>query len=192
MRILIAGLGNIFAGDDGFGCAVAAALAETSVETSAKASAKTSPKTFLPGGTVVRDFGIRGVHLAYELLDRYDLVVIVDAVSRGGVPGTCYVIEHTGDPERPAPDDAAPLLDAHDMTPDEVLALVPTLGGSLPRVVIVGCEPESIEPGMGLSAPVASSVATAVTLVSGIVHRGFAEADAEGLAALGAARTGGG
>lgn len=172
MRTLIAGLGNIFAGDDGFGCAVAEAL----------------DPARLPAGTQVQNFGIRGVHLAFELLERYDLVVIVDAVSRGGAPGTCYVIEHGADPERPAADAAAPLMDAHDMAPDEVLALVPMLGGSVGRVVVVGCEPESIVPSMGLSATVASSVGPAVELVTEIVD----QAVRPGPAAADAARSGGG
>lgn len=148
MRTLIAGLGNIFESDDGFGCAVADALAEMSV----------------PADTEVHDFGIRGVHLAYQLLDGYDLVVIIDAVTRGGDPGTVYVIEHAADADRPEPSDDGPLLDAHDLAPDEVLALVPALGGTLGRVVVVGCEPETVAPGMGLSAAVARSVERAASL----------------------------
>lgn len=154
MRTLIAGLGNIFAGDDGFGCAVAESL----------------DPARLPAGTEVRNVGIRGVHLAFQLLEGYDLVVIVDSVCRGGVPGTCYVIEHGPDREPPAADGTAPLLDAHDMAPDEVLGLVPMLGGNVGRVVVVGCEPESIAPGMDLSATVAGSVESAVELVTEIVR----------------------
>jgi hydrogenase maturation protease len=172
MRTLIAGLGNIFAGDDGFGCAVADAL----------------DPARLPAGTHVQNFGIRGVHLAFELLETYDLVVMVDAVCRGSAPGTCYVIEHGADPERPDPADTAPLMDAHDMTPDEVLALVPMLGGHVGRVVVVGCEPESIAPSMGLSDTVASSVGRAVELVTEIVDHGVRP----GPAAAEAARCGGG
>jgi hydrogenase maturation protease len=149
MRCLIAGLGNIFESDDGFGCSVAAALDGAA----------------LPAGTEVHDFGIRGVHLAYQLLEPYDLVVIVDAVSRGGAPGTLYVIEHAVDLERPAAGDDVPLLDAHDMAPDEVLALVPMLGGRLGGVVVVACEPQTLAPGLGLSAPVAGSVERAAELV---------------------------
>lgn len=172
MRTLIAGLGNIFAGDDGFGCAVADALDPAG----------------LPAGTEVRNFGIRGVHLAFQLLEHYDLVVIVDAVCRDGAPGTCYVIEHGADPEQPAADGSAPLMDAHDMAPDEVLALVPMLGGGVGRVVVVGCEPESIAPSMGLSATVASSVGRAVQLVTEIVQHSARQ----GPAAADAARSGGG
>ena len=89
----MAGLGNVFQGDDGFGVAVAQALA-------GRAAA--------PDGVEVRDFGIRGVHLAYELLEPYDLVVMVDAVHRDGPPGTVYVIEHGADAAAPEPEaDAA-------------------------------------------------------------------------------------
>ncbi len=149
MRTLIAGLGNIFEGDDGFGVAVARQLMETD----------------WPAGVEVRDFGIRGVHLAYQLLDGYDLVVIVDAASREGEPGTLYVIDHAADGV------PAPLLDAHDLGPDGVLALVPTLGGTLGRVVVVGCEPASLAPQWGLSPAVAAGVDAAAALVRDIVQR---------------------
>jgi hydrogenase maturation protease len=162
MRTLIAGLGNIFEGDDGFGVAAVGALANAN----------------LPDGVEVRDFGIRGVHLAYQLLDGYDLVVIIDAVARGGAPGTVYVIEHAADEEIPEPAGDSPMLDAHDLAPDAVLALVPLLGGTLGRVVVVGCEPASIAPDMGLSAEVARSVERAAHLVSEIVYSAHATADA--------------
>lgn len=156
MRSLIAGLGNIFEGDDGFGVAAIAALADRD----------------WPEGVEIRDFGIRGVHLAYQLLDGYDLVVIIDAVSRGGPPGTIYVIDHANDAD-PSADDA-PMLDAHDLAPDAVLALVPRLGGTLGRVIVVGCEPASVAPGMGLSAEVAGSVDTAAQIVCDIVTKACA------------------
>jgi hydrogenase maturation protease len=160
-RTLVAGLGNVFEGDDGFGVAVAAALASTA----------------WPDGVEVRDYGIRGVHLAYQLLEGYDLVVIADAVQRGGVPGTVYVIDHARDSDLAAPAEDAPLLDAHDLAPDGVLALVPMLGGTLGRVVVVGCEPQSIAPAMGLSAPVAAAVDTAGRLVTDIVREAHAVHD---------------
>jgi hydrogenase maturation protease len=153
-RVLVAGLGNVFEGDDGFGVAVVQHLAGQS----------------WPAGVEVRDFGIRGVHLAYQLLEPYDLVVMVDAVQRGGTPGTVYVIEHGVDDDAPAPAADAPMMDAHDLAPDGVLALVPRLGGTLPRVVVVGCEPASIAPNMALSAPVAGSVETAARLVTELVQ----------------------
>lgn len=151
MRSLIAGLGNIFHGDDGVGVAVVRALAGE----------------VLPEGATVSDFGIRGVHLAYELLDGYDLVVIVDAVQRGAPPGTVHVIEHV-----PAAE-AAPgstLMDAHDMAPDDVLALVPALGGTLGRVVVVGCEVTSVDPVDGLSDAARACVPEAARVALGIVR----------------------
>lgn len=160
MRTLVAGLGNIFHGDDGFGVEVADALLRQD----------------WPDDVQVEDFGIRGIHLAYQLLDPYELLVIVDAVSRGGEPGTVYVIEHQRDEQRPSPSEDAPMLDAHDLGPDGVLALVPALGGTLGRVVVVGCEPELVTLGVGLSGPVAGSVETAARLVSDIV---WAARDAE-------------
>jgi hydrogenase maturation protease len=153
MRILIAGLGNIFECDDGFGVEVVRRLSVTE----------------WPDGVELRDFGIRGVHLAYQLLDPYGLVVIVDAVTRGEAPGTVYVIEHGRDETLADPADDAPLMDAHDLAPDGVLALVPRLGGTLGRVVVVGCEPATITPSMELSAPVAASVEKAAQLVTALV-----------------------
>ena len=116
-RILVAGIGNVFLGDDGFGVAVAGRLAAAT----------------LPPGVDVVDFGIRGMDLAYALRD-YDVAILVDAVPRGGAPGTLYVIE----PELDA-DEAGP--DAHGMDPVKVLALARGLGDPLPRVLVVGCEP---------------------------------------------------
>jgi hydrogenase maturation protease len=152
MRTLIAGLGNIFDSDDGFGVAVIAELTSES----------------WPDGVEVRDYGIRGVHLAYQLLEGYDLVVIVDAVSRGQAPGTVFVIEHGADPDRSLAGVGRgdePMVDSHDLNPDAVLALVPELGGELGRVVVIGCEPQSLGPGMELSPAVAGSVEKAAELV---------------------------
>jgi hydrogenase maturation protease len=163
-RVLVAGLGNVFEGDDGFGVAVVQRLAGQS----------------WPGGTEVRDFGIRGVHLAYQLLEPYDLVVMVDAVHRDGPPGTVYVIEHGPDADAAEPQEDAAMMDAHDLAPDGVLALVPRLGGTLPRVVVVGCEPASIAPDMELSAAVVGSVETAARLVTELVHNAGAEIEVGG------------
>jgi hydrogenase maturation protease len=153
-RILVAGLGNIFEGDDGFGVEVVQRLLRQQ----------------WPDGVEVRDFGIRGVHLAYQLLEPYDLVVMVDAVQRANAPGTVYVIEHGADADAAQPAEDAALMDAHDLAPDGVLALVPRLGGTLCRVVVIGCEPESIAPNMGLSPSVAGSVDHAAHLVTDIVQ----------------------
>lgn len=159
-RTLVAGLGNVFESDDAFGVEVARELTQTAV----------------PGGVEIADFGIRGMHLAYRLLDGYDLVVIVDTVTRGATPGTLYVIEHAPDENLPAPAADAPMLDAHDLGPDGVLALVPRLGGRLGRVIVVGCEPQLLAPGMGLSEPVGGSVEKAAQLVTEIVHNADATA----------------
>ncbi|HEY7955548.1 MAG TPA: hydrogenase maturation protease [Polyangia bacterium] len=134
-KVLIAGVGNLFLGDDGFGVEVARRLAE-------------GP---LPDGVEVFDAGIRGLHLAYRLLDGYELLVAVDAVSRGGEPGTVYVIE-------PELDDDAAKLDAHSLDLPSVFAMVRTLGGQLGRVLVVGCEPAAIEEGIGLSPSVQAAV----------------------------------
>jgi hydrogenase maturation protease len=141
-RVLVAGVGNVFFGDDGFGPEVARALALGEPVAGAK----------------VEDFGIRGLHLAYELLDGYARAIIVDAVPRGGAPGTLYVIEPDASAVPSTPD-------AHRMDLGNVFAYLRTLGGEPPPVTIVGCEPETVEPGMGLSAAVARSVDGAAALV---------------------------
>jgi hydrogenase maturation protease len=146
-RILIAGVGNIFLGDDGFGVEVARRLAAME----------------LPGHVRVADFGIRGVHLAYELLERgYDTTILVDATPRGREPGTVYLIEPDLDQlggEGPG------LADAHGMDPRTVFALLKTLGGTPGRVLIVGCEPARTEEEMGLSAAVTAGVDEAIRLI---------------------------
>jgi hydrogenase maturation protease len=118
-RILVAGIGNVFLGDDGFGVALAGRLA------------RHEPRA----GVEVVDFGIRGMDLAYALLDGYDAAVLLDATPRGERPGTLYVIE-------PEVDDGEVALDAHGMDPVKVLALARALGGSPPRTLVVGCEPQ--------------------------------------------------
>ncbi|MFC5264404.1 hydrogenase maturation protease [Kribbella qitaiheensis] len=148
-RILVAGLGNMFCTDDAFGVSVVARLAEQS----------------WPDGVEVQDFGIRGIHLAYQLLEPYDLVVLIDAVHREGPPGTVYVVEAEPDPE-PGPEVS---MDAHDLGPDAVLSLVPRLGGTLGRVVVVGCEPADLGTGIGLTPSVQDAVQTAAQLVTDLV-----------------------
>jgi hydrogenase maturation protease len=148
-RILVAGLGNMFCTDDAFGVSVVARLAQQS----------------WPEGVEVQDFGIRGIHLAYQLLEPYDLVVLIDAVHRTGPPGTVYVVEAEPDPE-PGPEVS---MDAHDLGPDAVLSLVPRLGGTLGRVVVVGCEPGDLGTGIGLTPAVQDAVETAAQLVTDLV-----------------------
>jgi hydrogenase maturation protease len=150
MRILVAGIGNVFLGDDGFGVEVVRRLS-------------TNP---LGEGVDVVDFGIRGVHLAFELADgRYDAAVLVDAVSRGGRPGTLYVI----DPGDDAKEWQAGVPDAHSLTPDAVLSWIRQVGGTRPRLVVVGCEPMTTAESMELSAPVVESVELATQMVRSLV-----------------------
>jgi hydrogenase maturation protease len=148
-RVLIAGVGNIFLGDDGFGVEVARRLA---CELWSK-------------DVTVTDFGIRGVHLAYEVIAGYDLVIIVDTVSRGAAPGTIYVIEPELESAR-----CGSVSDSHDMVLDNVFAMVRTLGDSLPpRVLIVGCEPADFGEKIGLSELVSCAIPNAIRAVREIV-----------------------
>jgi hydrogenase maturation protease len=152
-RVLIAGVGNIFLQDDGFGVEVVKRLAPES----------------LPDWVRVADFGIRGVHLAYELLDGdYDAAILVDAAPRGEKPGTVYLIE----PDLETVDTQDPVsLDAHGMDPQVVLQTIKTLGGMRGRLYIVGCEPLEMEEGIGLSAPVARGVEDAIKLLYVTIDR---------------------
>jgi hydrogenase maturation protease len=143
-RVLVAGIGNVFLGDDGFGCEVARRL---------RASA------LLPPHVDVVDAGIAGLHLAYKLLDGYDLFIAVDAVARGDAPGTVYVLE-------PSVDDVpAARADAHSVDLPSVLATVRAMGGRLGRVVVVGCEPADVDERMGLSPAVEAAVEPAMRRV---------------------------
>ncbi len=150
LRVLVAGVGNVFFGDDGFGPEVARVLARTPVP-----DAK------------VEDFGIRGLHLAYELLNGYERAILIDAMPRGDVPGTLYVVE----PHRNV---VATQPDAHRMDLGNVFAYLRMLDGEPPPITIVGCEPETTEPGMGLSAAVANSVDAAAKLVLRLIDQQLA------------------
>jgi hydrogenase maturation protease len=146
VKILVAGVGNVFLGDDGFGVEVARRLADVR----------------LPDGVDVGDFGIRGIHLAYELSD-YDVTILVDATPRGEPPGTIYALElEQGQPQT--------VIDAHGMTPDTVLDLVGVVGGEMRRVLLVGCEPGDVSPGMELSPPVTEAIEPAVRLVRELIE----------------------
>jgi len=155
-KVLVAGIGNIFLGDDAFGVEVVNRLAERK----------------LPGNVCVVDFGIRSFDLAYALMEDWDLVVLVDALPLGGAPGDVYKFE----PELPAAEKAPSTMDAHTMNPVAVLQLVRTLGGEMPRVLVVGCEPSNVEPDpdgeMGLSGPVAAAVHEAIQLIEELVSQG--------------------
>jgi hydrogenase maturation protease len=141
-RTLVAGVGNIFLGDDGFGVEVANRLAGVPT----------------PDGVTVADFGIRGIHLAYELLDGYDRLILVDAMPRGEPPGTVFIVE----PDAVSPGGPA---DAHSMNPLSVFAHLAAIGGRPVPTLIVGCEPQSLDDEIGLSEPVGNAVGTAVDVV---------------------------
>lgn len=151
-RVLVAGVGNMFLRDDGFGSEVVRRLA----------------RERLPDAVRLVDYGIRGVHLAYDLLDGYDSLVLVDALPGPGPqetspPGSVHVLEVR-------PDDLETAgLDAHGMDPLTVLSNVTALGGRLPHTVVVGCVPFDVEEGIGLSEPVAAAVPRAVAVVHGLL-----------------------
>ena len=158
-RVLVAGIGNIFLGDDGFGVEVARRLAADG----------------LPNGAVVFDFGVRGIDLAYAI-EKHDAAILVDATQRGGEPGTVYVLEP--ELQRGQHQPASP--DGHRLTPDRVLSMLePASWPSFLRVV--GCEPESFgAPGLGrvgLSPPVSGAVAPACRRVRELVSTQLWEAD---------------
>jgi hydrogenase maturation protease len=160
-RVLVAGIGNIFLGDDAFGVEVVQRLLRQP----------------WPEGVRVFDFGIRGLDLAYALADGYDAAILIDALPRGGAPGTLYVLE----PDLSTLDGAAPAaIDPHGMDPLKVLRLVPTLGEQRPRrILVLGCEPEPLaadEEFMGLSPPVAAALDGAVEMAAALVQQVRAEA----------------
>jgi hydrogenase maturation protease len=154
VRVLVAGIGNIFSGDDGFGVEVARRL---SMQKN-------------PDHVKVTDFGIRGIDLTYALLDGYDVAILVDTVKRGGAPGTLYVIE----PEIGESVSAAAIaFDGHAMHPARVLAAAKALGPIPPVLRLVGCEPLTFgdEDGvMGLSDEVLAAIEPAMKLVESLFH----------------------
>lgn len=155
-KVLVAGVGNVFKSDDGFGVEVADRL---------------KARGGLPAGVEVEDFGIRGVHLAYQLLDGYAGLLLVDAVHRDGPPGTLYRLEHTLAEREPG----AAAVDAHDMSPDVVLGLLRDLAAAtgverpVGRVLVLGCEPQTLDDGIGLSPPVAAAVEPALAVADELV-----------------------
>ncbi len=157
-RILVAGIGNIFLGDDGFGVEVAQRLATRT----------------LPAGVRVIDFGIRGFDLAYALMDSYSAAILVDAVPRGEQPGTLFVIEPEQD-ELGAWATPELVVESHGMDPVRVLRLVQTMGGRPPRMLVVGCQPatlaEDTDGRIGLSDAVQAAVEGALDLVESLVER---------------------
>jgi hydrogenase maturation protease len=163
-EILIACMGNIFLGDDGFGVEVARALAGT----------------HLPDGSKVVDYGIRGLDLAYALIKPWRAVILADAVSRGGVPGDLYIL-------RPAEEiQGEPGLDPHSMDPQRVLGTARSLGTVSAPVYILGCEPqdcgEELEGRMGLSPVVQAVIPSAVSMVQRLIQKLMAEEVPAGIA----------
>src|SRR5271155_2225398 len=160
-RILIAGIGNIFLGDDGFGVEVASILAR---------------RTF-PQGVRVADFGIRGFDLAYALMEGYETTILVDAYPGAGQPGTLFVIE----PDLQNLDSAGSppgFVDPHGMNPLNVLRMAVNMGAQLKRILLVGCVPATLGPEegqMGLSEPIEAAVGEAVQLIDSLVTRILAE-----------------
>ncbi len=154
-RVLVAGIGNIFLADDGFGVEVVRRLAGRE----------------LPEDVEVADFGIRGLDLAYALMDPYEAVVFVDALPRGEEPGTVYLIE-------PEVEDGGEIaLDTHGMDPVKVIRFARAMGAEIPRTLVVGCEPQNILSGenyddmlMELSEPVLAAVDEAAKLVQSLVE----------------------
>jgi hydrogenase maturation protease len=154
-RILIAGVGNIFLGDDAFGVEVAQRLRGRR----------------LPDNVSVIDFGIRGLDLTYALLGGYDAAILVDAAPRGGPPGTLYVVDIEVDETTSAGDLT---VDAHDLDPVKVLRLAAALGNPVKRILLVGCEPAPMsekEMSMGISDRVRTAVEAAIPLIESLVTK---------------------
>jgi hydrogenase maturation protease len=155
-RILVAGIGNIFLGDDGFGCEVAGRLAVDPPRADVR----------------IVDYGIRGMHLAYDLLDGYDALILVDALPGPEAPGTLRVMEVDADDLTTSATSATRGpggLDAHAMDPATVLAGLRALGGELPRTLVVGCIPADLGERIGLTDPVAAAVEPAAATVRGLL-----------------------
>lgn len=161
-KILVAGIGNIFLGDDAFGVEVVQRMFRQP----------------LPEGVTLRDYGIRGFDLAYAMLDEYDVTILVDALSRGEPPGTLFIIEPDLQEFSSAPETQ---IDAHSMDPVTVLRMVKSLGGMPKRVLVVGCEPATFGPEnegqMGLSAPVENALNEAVVMTQDLISKLIQEAN---------------
>lgn len=159
--VLVACVGNIFKSDDGFGVEVAGRLVQDP----------------LPDGVRVVDFGIRSVHLVYELLSGYDVLVLVDTVSQqDGPPGSLYLIEPDLPPRDLSGEVPEVVMDAHDLSPGGVMTLIPVLGGHVARILVVGCQPGTLEDGIGLSEPVAAAVEPAAAMVRRVILKELARA----------------
>lgn len=160
--ILVAGIGNIFKGDDAFGTEVAQRLA-------------VRPQ---PDGVKVVDFGIRGIDLAYALLDGYDAAILIDTARRGELPGTVSVVA----PEAPSSEPLGPhdlVLELHALDPAKVLKVVAAMGGECRNILLVACEPVTFGDedtgAMGLSPQVAAAVDAAIPVIERLVRELLAE-----------------
>ncbi|MEO6020356.1 MAG: hydrogenase maturation protease [Knoellia sp.] len=159
MKVLVAGIGNLFCGDDGFGPEVVRRLAASGT---------------LPEEVRAVDYGIRGMHLAYDLLEGYDALVIVDALPGDGDPGTLDVLQVA---QR---DLGAEAFDPHGMAPVAVLASLSDLGGSLPPTYVVGCRPADLGDGIGLSDEVEAAVPEAMEVVLAVLRERVPALDGAG------------
>ena len=160
-KVLIAGIGNIFLGDDAFGSEVARKLLQQS----------------WPNSVRVVDFGIRGIDLAYAIMDGYDLTILVDATQQGGQPGTLYTIAPDIYDLRDT-DTSTIFVDGHAMDPLKVLKTVYSMGGSCERIVLVGCEPADLggeEGRMGLTEPLTAAIDEACRIVRSLVEEFLAK-----------------
>ena len=156
--ILVAGVGNIFLGDDAFGSEVARRMLNRADATASATDIR------------IVDFGIRGLDLVYALTDGYDGAIIVDTFARGGQPGTIYVVE----PDPHDIENATSGIEAHAMDPLRVLGMAHLMGATLRDVYIVGCEPETFGPDegqMGMSAPVAAALDLAIGIIESLITR---------------------
>ena len=151
-RILVAGIGNIFFGDDAFGCEVAAELAKRS----------------WPDGVSIVDFGIRAYDLAYAIMDGYDATILIDAAPRGEKPGTVYLLELDSNKVDTCGDEIA---DAHALTPVRVLQLIRALGGHAKNLYLIGCEPARLdgEGVIGLSEEVRNAIPLAAEMIEKVL-----------------------
>lgn len=147
-KVLVAGVGNIFLSDDGFGVEVVRRLAGHP----------------MPEGVTVADYGIRGIHLAYELLNGYERLILIDAISRGQQPGTIEVLVPHDVPATQA------IPDAHGMDPLAVFAYLASIGGDPVPTVIIGCEPATLEENIGLSEAVERAIDPAIDIVLKLIH----------------------
>ncbi len=158
-HILVAGIGNVFKGDDGFGVEVARALSKPTGR---------APWEFSDDVAII-DFGIRGIDLAFAITSGYEIVILIDAMRRGGEPGSVCVIQ----PEAADLRGSAVAIQGHNLDPLSVLRWASGMVDAMPKVYVVGCEPAEIpheqDLAEGLSPPVQTAVAQAVELIQNLI-----------------------